>query len=288
MEIEQATPEQQANLDSMSIEQLEGMVSQEEGAAPVQDGQATTQAKGEAVGSETQTEAQKTDGPPKWFQEYAENMKRELGSFRSLASLKDQLPKLVQEQVNQRMAALQKAQNNANLSPEDQQAQAQLQTQQEALQNFVKEQAQAVFGEAAKDYLPLLSELQEQRQQTGLQNATFELTKDLIPEGGKEVWESVFEKVAKDIEAGVPGAVERFDRLSSNPSEIALAMIQAQRQQVQGQAQKVTQQRQQSAQQAAQGVKTGAVKAEGKKSVAEMSQSELDGLSIAELEAAIP
>lgn len=288
MEIEVASPEMQAELDGMSVEQLEARVSQEEGSAPPPQGEATGQAQGE-IKTEAKPQA---DAEPAWFTKYKEDNKRELGSLRSLQGLSDKLPALIEKQLSQKLAALQQAQNRANLSPEDQQAQDQLQTQQEALQRFVDARAdaraKAQLDAIAGDYLPMLNELKEQKQQGALQDATFGLVKELIPEGAKEVWEQVFEQVAKDIEAGKPGSIERFDKLSSNPSEIALAMIQAQRGQVQQQAQQVTQKRQNMAQQAAQSVKSGAVKAEGKKSVAEMSQAELDQMSVADLEAALP
>jgi hypothetical protein len=288
MEIEQASPEYQSELDSMSIADLEAKVSQEEGAAPPAQVEATAQTQGESVGSVEQKEAPNADAEPAWFTKYKEDNKRELGSLRSLASLRDQIPQIIQKEVNQRLASLQQAQTNANLSPEDQQAQAQLQAQQQEWAKFVREQAKAEFGEAAKDYIPLLQELQEQRQQQGLQNNTFELVKEFIPENPRDVWEKVFEGVAKDIEAGKPGAVERFDKLSNSPEAIALAMVQLQRGQVTQQANKVTQQRTDQARQAAQGVKTSAVQAGGKKAVTEMSQAELDSMSVEELEAAIP
>lgn len=292
MEIEQATPEYQAELDSMSVEQLEQRVSQEEGAAPPPQGEATGQPQGEIQTQQAQKETPKEDGPPKWFQDYAENMKRELGSFRSLASLKDQLPKLVQQEAQRQLAALQQAQQNANLSPEDQQAQAQLQAQQKEWEKFVDTRsdarAKAQLEALAGDYLPLLNELKEQKQQERLQSSTFDLIKEIVPEGHKEAWEEVFEGVAKDIEAGKAGAIEKFDRLAANPSEIALEIIRLQRSKVQGQAQQVTQQRAQAGKQAAQSVKSTAVQAGGKKSITEMTQAELDAMPIAELEAAIP
>lgn len=288
MEIEQASPEYQAELDSLSVEQLEQRVSQEEGAAPLQQGEATAKNQGEAVGQAEQVEAPKADAEPVWFTKYKADQKRETESLRSLASMRDKLPQLIQEQVEKRLQALRTAQQNQNLSPEERENQAQLQAQQEQWEKFVREKAKAEFGEAAKEYLPLLQEIKEQRAQVALQNSTFDLVKDVIPENGREVWEKVFEGVAKDIEAGKPGAVERFERLSQNPAEIALAMISAQRAEVQGKAQQVTNQRQNQAQQAAQGVKTSASAVQGKKSVSEMSQAELDSLSVADLEAAIP
>lgn len=288
MEIESVSEERQAELDSMPMDQLEQLVASEEGAAPAEPGQATAKPQGESVGSETKTEAPKADAEPAWFTKYKEDQKRELGSLRSLASLKDQLPSIIQKQVEQRLAALKSAEQNANLSPEDQQAQAQLQTQQEAWAKFVREQAKAEFGEVAKDYIPLLQELQEQKQQVSLQNNTFELVKEFIPENPREVWEKVFEGVAKDIEDGKPGAIERFDKLSNSPEAIALAMVQLQRGQVTQQANQVTKQRAEQGRQAAQGVRTSAVQAGGKKSVTEMSQAELDAMSVEELEAAIP
>ena len=292
MEIEVATPEQQANLDSMTIEQLEAQVSQEEGAAPQQQGEATGQPQGEAVGQTTQTEQPKVDAEPAWFTKFKEDNKRELASYRSLMGMDQKIPRLIEAQVAQRLQALQQAQQTANLSPEDQQAQAQLQAQQQEWQRFVDARAdartKAQIDALAGEYGPILTELKEQRQQAQLQNATFDLVKDVIPENGREVWEKVFEGVAKDIEAGKPGAIERFDRLAANPAEIALEMIRTQRAEVQGKAQQVTQTRQNQAQQAAQGVRTSAVQSSGKKSVAEMSQAELDKLSVAELEAALP
>ena len=216
-------------------------------------------------------------------------------AFCSLAGMRDKLPQMVQEQVEARLKALQTAQQNANLSPEDREAQAQLQAQQEQWSKFVDgradARAKAQLEALAGDYLPLLNELKEQKQQATLQNATLDLVKDVIPENGRDVWEKVFEGVAKDIEAGKPGSVERFERLSQNPAEIALAMISIQRAEVQGKAQQVTQTRQNLAQQAAQGVKTSAVQSSGKKSLAEMSPAELDAeydKNPAAFEAAIP
>ena len=77
MDIEQATPERQAELDNMDVGQLEALVSQEEGAAPQVE--ATAKNQGEAVG-QTQEEP-KADAEPVWFTKYKEDQKRELGSL---------------------------------------------------------------------------------------------------------------------------------------------------------------------------------------------------------------
>lgn len=291
MDIEEISPAQEQELGSMSIEQLEQRVATEEGAAPVE-GQATGQAQagGEAAG-QTQNTAPEADAPPKWFTQYAENMKRELGSLRSLQGLSDKLPKLVEQQLNQRLQAMQQAQRNANLSPEDQEAQAQLQTQQDNFAKYVREQSRTEFQEAAKDYLPVLQELIEERKDSSYKNQTLSMIKEIIPEGADETWQKMWGDLAKDIDAGKEGAKERFDELSASPHATALAMIQVQRAQVQGQAQQVTTQRQNSARQAAQGPKSSAVQSSGKKSLAEMSPAEMQEFAEkdpAAFEAAIP
>lgn len=274
--------------EGMSIEQLEQHVAQE-GVLEAPQGEATgaeaTSNNGEATGTATEV---KEEAPPAWFQKYSDNMKRELGSLRSLQGLGDKLPQMVEKQLEARLAKLAQAQQNANLSPEDQQAQVQLQTQQEALDKYVQDMADKRFQEAAKDYIPVLNELIEGRKNVELKNQTLGMVKDLIPEGASEIWEETFEQIAKDIEAEKPGALERYESMVSNPGNIALAMIQAQRSKVQSQVGQVEANRSNQARQAAQGPQSSVTKSQGKKAVAEMSQVELDKLSTAELEAGIP
>lgn len=287
MEIEQITPEQEAQFGGMEMKDLETHVAQEEGAAPVE-GQATGQAQsgGEATG-QTQNTAPQENAEPAWFTKFKEDYRREQGSLRSLQGMSDKIPAL----IKQELAKLQQAQRTANLSPEDQEAQAQLQTQQDALAKYVREQSRTEFQEAAKDYLPVLQELIEERKDSSYKNETLSMVKELIPEGADETWQKMWGDLAKDIEAGKPGAKERFDELSSNPHATAFAMVQVQRAQVQGQAQQVTAQRQNSARQAAQGPKSSAVQSNGKKSLAEMSPAEMQEFAEkdpAAFEAAIP
>jgi hypothetical protein len=283
----------QDQLDGMSVEQLEAHVAQEgalEAPQQTENGQAeaTSQAAEATQGENQTTETPKADEPPAWFKQYAENTKRELGSLRSLQSLADKLPKMVEQQLEKRLSALQQAQQNANLSPEDREAQAQLQTQQQQLARFVREQARAEFGEVGKDYIALLDQLKEQQQDQGHKNNALELVKEAIPENADKAWNDVFQKSYEDIVAGKPGAIERQERLEKDPAFVALAMIQAQRSKVQTQATQVTQNRATQAKAAAQGLTvTGSAKAAAKP-VAEMSQAELDKMDIAELEAAIP
>ena len=272
---------EQEQLDAMSIDELEKQVDLEEGAVGAPEG-------GEVEPKATPVEPAKEEGPPKWFLDAEakrdENLKRELGSLRQLASLGDKLPKMVQAEVDRRIAAAQQQQ----LSPEDQQSQAQLQTQQEILKNYVRGESRAEFLEAAKDYLPILQQLQEQNQDFSHRNSVLDLVKEVIPEGADKTWNELFEQSYKDIVAGKPGAVERQDRLEKDPAYVALAMIQMNRGKVQTQAADVTNQVKNSARQAAQTVKPGGVPATGKKNVADMSKDELGKLSIDELEAAIP
>ncbi len=273
-------------LESMPMDQLEAHVAQE---GAIEAPQSAESGSAEATSSPTATpEAatvpQSPDEPPKWFQEYASNMKRELGSFRGLQSGYDK----VQKKLEQTEAYLRQLQNQQNLSPEDREAQTQLQTQQEQLARFVREQARAEFGEVGKDYIALLDQLKEQQQDQGHKSNALELVREAIPEKSDEAWNSVFEQSYKDIQAGKPGAIERQERLEKDAAYVALAMIQAQRSKVQTQATQVTQNRQTQAKAAAQGLTvTGSTKA-GSKPLAEMSEAEMDKLSIAELEAGIP
>jgi hypothetical protein len=292
MKIEQATPEQQANLDGMEIHELEALVASEEGAAPGVEGQATAQPQGESVGK-TENEAPKADEPPKYFKDFAEQIKRELGSYRSLTSLKDQIPQMVQKEAQRQLAALKQAERNANLSPEDQEAQEQLQAQQEEWQKFVDERAdaraKAQLDALAGEYGPILTELKEQRADARLKDAVSSLVKDVVPDFNDEKFASLFEGLAEKIEAGDQAALQRFERLTTQPEYAALELIKAQRGKVQQQAEQVNSQRDKMARAAAQTPKGSVTNAnQGKKSVAEMNQAELDKLSIAELEAALP
>lgn len=276
----------QEQLDSMSVEQLEAQVAQEGAFEAPQSGE---NAGGEATSSggeatQAQNEAPKQEEVPKYFREFSENMKRELGSYRGQQSNLDKMARRMEQLEN----ALRQAQNNQNLTPEDRETQAQLQTQQEQLARFVREQARAEFGEAGKEYITLLDQIKEQRQDEGHKSSSLDLVREAIPEGADKAWNSVFEQSYKDIMEGKPGALERQARLEKDPAYVALAMIQAQRSKVQTQASQVTQNRQAQAQKAAQSVTvTGAPKA-GSKPLNEMSDAELDKLSIAELEAGLP
>lgn len=283
----------QEQLDGMDEGQLSAIVDQEGvTTAPEQTGNGTAEATATPETAtqtqDTATETPKADEPPAWFKQFAENNKRELGSLRSLQGLADKLPRLVEQQLEKRLAALQQAQQNANLSPEDRDAQAQLQTQQEQLDRYIEQKARGVFQEAGKGYIELLDQLQEQRQDLSHRQSALDLVKDVIPEKSDEAWNAVFEQSFKDIQAGKPGALERQERLEKDAAFVALTMIQHQRSQVQTQAANVTQQRASAAKQAAQSpTVTGSSKA-GTKPVNEMTEAELDKLSIAELEAALP
>lgn len=265
---------EQEQLDAMSTEELQTLVDQEGATEQVQ----TEQEAPEQV--EQATSEPPKDEIPAWYRKEQENLKRELGSLRSLQSLGDKLPKLIEEKLS---AALSKLQQN----PQDTEAQAQLQAQQDQLAKYVREQARAEFGEAGKEYIKLLDELKEQKQDFSHRQSSLELVKDVIPEEADKAWNDVFEQSYKDIEAGKPGALERQERLEKDPAFVALAMIQAQRNKVSSQAQQVTDAKRATAKQAAQTIKPGVPKA-GVKSVAEMSEAELDSMSVADLEAAIP
>ncbi len=283
--------ETQEQLDVMPIEQLETLVSEQGHTeeAPVDGKQDTSTATtGESVGkSETETGSAPDEAPPKWFVSAQENLKRELGSLRKNQSAMDKLPQMIERQIEQRLARLQQQQN---LSPEDRQNQEQLQTQQEQLDAYISKKATEVFGKEGGQYIGLLNEMKEQRQDSNHRNAVMEMASQVLPESAQseEAWNSIFEQSYKDIMANKPGALERQERLEKDPAFVAFSMVQAQRSRVQGQAQQVTQTRTDQARAASQGVKTATVSNAGKKPVSEMSQKELDGLSIAELEEAIP
>ncbi len=282
----------QEQLDAMPMDQLEALVNSE-GPAPQGEATGTQQAQGESTGQAEPTEQKApVDETPAWFKAFDTNLKRELGSFRGLQGQFDKLPGMVQQQIQQQLAKLQQAQQNANLSPEDRDAQAQLQAQQDTWSKFVQdkadERAKAVFGESAKPYIDYLNKQMEREADNAFKSQTLDQIKEMIPEGAEQTWEELFKGVHDDIVAGKPGAIERFDRLANNKDATALAMIQLQRSKVSSQAQQVTQNRSNLAKQAAQSPKGAAVTSQGKRNVAEMDQSDLDKLSIAELEAAIP
>lgn len=283
----------QDQLDSMSEAELTAIVDREGvTTAPEQTGNGEAEATAgtaEATQSpESTTETPKADEPPAWFKTFAENNKRELGSLRSLQSLGDKIPKLIEQQLEKRLAALQQAQQNANLSPEDREAQAQLQTQQEYWAKMAREQARVEFQELGGPYIELLNQLKEQKADLSHKESSLELVKDVIPEKADEAWNALFEQCEKDIRADKPGALERFSRLEKDPAYVAIELIKLQRSQVQTQAANVTNQRQNAAKQAAQSPSvTGSPKA-ASKPVNEMTEAELDKLSIAELEAALP
>jgi hypothetical protein len=276
----------QDQLDNMSVEDLEQHVAQEgafEAPGTAENGQAEATS-GTAEATKPVESTQKVEEPPKWFQEYAQNMKRELGSFRSQQGNYDKLQKKLEQTENY----LRQLQNQQNLSPEDRQAQAQLQTQQEQLAAFVRAQARAEFGEVGKDYIQFLDKLKEQQQDLSHRDTTLGLVREVMPEGAEDAWQEVFKQSLADIEAEKPGAIERQMRLEKDPAYVALAMIQAQRGKVQTQAAQVTQNRQAQAKQAAQGLSVMGSPKAGSKALNNMSDAELDKLSIAELEAGIP
>lgn len=277
MEIDQITPEQEAQFGAMDVAQLEAHVASEEGAAP----QAEATGQPQAAEATQQTQAPQEEAPPKWFQDYVskseQNLKRELGSLRSLQGMGDKLPQLVQQQITAQLAQIRQAQQTANLSPEDQQAQAQLQTQQDQLAKYIRDQSRQEFGEAAKTYIPVLDKLIEREQRENLETASFNLVEGLIPDKAaqKEAWDEVFKQSYEDLVANKPGSVETQQRLENDPAFLAIRLAQVQRGKVQAQSNQVIQQRTNAGRQAAQGPRNTGTAQGGKKSIADMTPAEM-------------
>lgn len=205
---------------------------------------------------------------------FENNTKRELGSFRSLASLKDQLPALIQQQLR----AMQAAQTQQQLSPEDQQAQ-QNAKQQEA---YLRQMIQGVLGDVAKPQMELLNQLQEERSDSKYMSDVFGMVEGKIPDA-KNIWQDIWKENAEKIEAGDQSAIAWHERALKEPSLIAYEMLTRHSAKVQSKGQEFQAQRSQASSQAAQAVKQGGLKVSTKKALSDMSQDELDALSTDEL-----
>lgn len=223
--------------------------------------------------------------PPKWFQEYKEQQKRELSSYRDLASLKDRIPAMMREELKRAALENAKQQQLQNLSPEDKQRAQEESQQLEALNKLIAEKSEAALQEKFGNEL---SYIKEEREKQSFLGQVAEL---VGTEKEYEVLAPHFDALFKSKIADIYGTDEQkseaakawYIRAKSEPSFLVLEGVRAQSKSVNGKAQNFVQEREQAGREAGQSPRSSSVDAKGGKPLQAKSQADLDAMSTEEL-----
>lgn len=251
------------------------------------DGTEAAQEKAPTSVMEGEKPAEKAEEPPKWFQEFREQNKRELSSFRDLASLKDRIPALMREELKRAAAENARNQQLQNMSPEDRQLKEQESQQLDALNKLIAEKSKATLEEQFGQELSFVKEEREKQTYLG------QVAELVGTEKEYEVLAPHFDALFKQKIADIYGSDEQkseqakawYIRAKSEPSFLVLEGVRAQSKAVNGKAQSFVQGREQAGQEASQSPRAQATDARGGKPIQAKSQSELDAMSTEEIAA---
>lgn len=280
------------DFESMSVEQLEKVVP-EQGAAPQDDKAAPVAENAERsteVKAETPAQAQAAFDAQKAHEDLLkrlENLQREQGRSRELQSRLDKLPTLIE----QALAKRQQQEALANMSDTDKALyQQQLQGRQQEAQQL-EQQLEAILSSKYGDKIALIEQFQAQQADnakreefmTSVVETAGEDYAKLKPEMDK-IWADVTKGLSSPDEATREAALARFDKLEASPAALVLEASRSYTKSATTQAQALNATRANAGKAASQSVASTATKVEGRKSLKEMTQAELDALPADDLE----
>lgn len=278
---------QTTDYESMSVEELEKVVATENAAPAVEQAPAKPEVETpapEAKPAETQPEFD--------ARKEIENLRRELGRYRSMQSKVDGLEKTVEQRVQEALAKrVQEQQRQSQLeqlTPEQREQYQAQQSYQEQLRKVASEEARKfVEQEYGSKYGPILQRLESEQQDAAFQSTIAEIAGEEYP-GLQTHIADIWKGIEKELGSADPDvrdrALERFDAMQAQPARVVLEAKRIAEKQAAQQVKTFTDGRSQAAKAAAQTPAGSPAPAQSKKSVKEMSQAELDALPTAELE----
>ena len=276
-----ATPD----FESMSVEQLEKVV----------DGEAAAPAKTEApVAAETTVTKEAAQPPDELvtLKEKLAGLEREAPRWRAIQAQMQQFEAQKKAFERERIEA-QRQQQLANLSPEDREQQDLALRQREEFSREVEAGVKRVLSsETYKGYIEAIDEIRTEKQDNQHLMAAASAAEELAPGSSAHV-NSFWKKNHADLNSTNPEvaqrAIEIFDQASTNPHFLALEVAKSYMTDVRGKAAAEEKKRAAGAAQAGQTVGPGRqIAATSTKKANEMTQAELDALSIEELEKIVP
>jgi hypothetical protein len=280
-----AAPEPQGSsapdYESMSVEQLEQVV--DSGAASPEKATPTQQS--------DQPQDQKADDIPAWaksMQERLENIHRESGRWRQTQS---QMDKKIQAEIRRALQE-QYQQNQLNqLSPEERQTIEERQAQEQALQRLIDQRALEAVRQNFGEEFGFLAQAKENYRDQQFLGETARMADEYAPGSSVHI-EALFKQNLADMESGDPQRVEAAlrwnDRATKSPEFLTLELAKFASKQTQTRHNQFTQQREQLGQRAGSPKLNGTPAPSGRKPLNQMSQQELESMSVEELEKLVP
>ena len=266
--------EQVPDLESMSTEQVAEYLDKQ-GAQPKPEGEAPAQ-------------QEKEETPLSPVEQKLANIERELGRFRGMQSTLDKFPTLLQSQVE---AILQKRFQPQSTPEELQQKQLQ-QTEEQALQRYIQENAVAALKQQFGPQVEFLEKAREDYQDGRFLSEVSQAAENFAP-GSSQLLAQLYEQNAKDLQSGdqavMQKAMEWHDKATKSQEFVVLELAKAHQASVKNQAGQFQQNRQVAGQKAGQVIRADrSGRPATQKSTQGMTTEQLESMSTEELGKLIP
>lgn len=278
------------DLESMSTEQLEQHLDNPGDAAP-----ANEQAPEEQVDQGGQDGGQQEQGeqldPYQRMERRLDEIQREMGRFRGFQSRLDKFPQET-EKVIQRILQQRERQAYLNsLSPEEREASEQNAMREQALRETIRREAMMGLQEQFGPKLQFIEQMEEQVKDQQYYQSAAQMAEQMAP-GSSEGIADLFQKNLKDLNSQNPevqrAALDWNQRALSSPEFLVLELMKAQSQKVNASASAFGQRKAAEGKALGAGIRSGQVKAVGRKPLEQYTEQELESMSVEDLEKLVP
>jgi hypothetical protein len=274
------------DLEAMSTDELGKHLDQTQ-SAPPDNGQDPAQ---EANGEMNSANQAGTPDPLSVLTKRIEEMHREQGRFRGLQSRLDGLDGSVEKAVARALEARERRNYENSLSPEERSASQQAEQRQNQFRDLVRQQAVEAMREQFPEQFDFIDRSMQERADQSFLGEVSTMAEGVMP-GLSQGIAGMFQKNYEELNSQDPATVRQaleWNERSKNPSFLVLELIKAQSSKAKAGAQSFQQTKTREAASASAGIRSASASAAGAKSLGQHTQSELENMSLEQLEKLIP